>query len=143
MRTPRKEYMRNYQVTWLAARRKRAIELLGGKCAACGSTDDLEFDHIDPTTKDPLLRGKHRQGFPWSWAWKRIEIELTKCQLLCEKCHLTKTREQLSFIPPHGTTARYKRKDGYRCRCVECRKAAADYQREHRRLTKLIESTRV
>lgn len=47
----RAEYMRSYVRDWRQRRRVQLIELLGGKCVRCGSTNDLEFDHIDPETK--------------------------------------------------------------------------------------------
>jgi len=94
MATP--EEQRAYQREWMAKRRRKALALLGGKCVRCGSTEDLEFDHIDPTTKDHRLRGRLRQGFPWSWSWTRILAELDKCQLLCEPCHERKTIPEIS-----------------------------------------------
>lgn len=78
------EEKRKYQREWYAARRIRGIEYLGGMCYVCGSGEDLEVDHKDPTTKFG-----HRM---WSWSWKRILEELDKCQLLCDSCHKDKTR---------------------------------------------------
>ena len=40
-----------YYLVRRAAQRKWAEELLGSRCAECGSTQGLEFDHIDPTGK--------------------------------------------------------------------------------------------
>src|ERR1700733_8093811 len=80
----------NYQPEWMARRREKGLALLGGKCVRCGSTRDLEFDHIDPNSKAPQLRSIHMGNF-WSWSWKRIEQELAKCQLLCSGCHQLKT----------------------------------------------------
>lgn len=87
-----KEYKREYDRRWIAARRKRCIELLGAQCVRCGSTENLEVDHINPVTKDPKLRktGDCRGGM-WSWSWERIEAELTKCQVLCRECHKKKS----------------------------------------------------
>ena len=59
-----------YQREWYAARRVKGVAHLGGKCAQCGTTDDLEIDHIDPATKV-----SHRI---FSWSWARIESELAK-----------------------------------------------------------------
>jgi 5-methylcytosine-specific restriction endonuclease McrA len=51
----RAAYMRTYIKARRKVRRARLIELLGGQCVRCGSTDELEFDHIDPETgPDPL-----------------------------------------------------------------------------------------
>lgn len=63
---------------------------LGGRCAACDSTADLEVDHVDPSTKTAAL----------TELWSRPALfwaELEKCQLLCHECHAAKTaveREQ-------------------------------------------------
>jgi 5-methylcytosine-specific restriction endonuclease McrA len=45
------EYMRVYMAGRYEKRRSQAIEDLGGKCAECGSGDDLEIDHINPREK--------------------------------------------------------------------------------------------
>ena len=37
--------------TWKAAKRERYIQYLGGKCIDCGSTEKLEFDHVDPSAR--------------------------------------------------------------------------------------------
>jgi hypothetical protein len=47
-----------------AARRKRLIEMLGGKCARCGSAESLEFDHIDPSTKKFTISSVESLGCP-------------------------------------------------------------------------------
>ncbi len=63
----------------------RIIEALGGVCAECGSSDELEFDHKDPDTKEEL--GKALKD----WSWNRIEAVLWKFQLLCDTCHNNRT----------------------------------------------------
>lgn len=124
----RKEYMRKYQVAWLRERRQRAIDLLGGKCAHCGATEELEFDHIDPTTKHPSLKHKNtRTGMPWSRSWAWLEIELAKCQLLCTSCHKVKT--SADGEPPHGTHSRYVSR---KCRCLDCKAAHARTNAKYR-----------
>lgn len=87
------EQKREYQRKWMAKRRQRGIEFLGGKCKVCGSVENLEFDHIDPATKHPLLRQNNWSGF-WSWSWVRVIEELMKCQLLCHDCHAQKTHAE-------------------------------------------------
>lgn len=66
--------------------RKRFIEFLGGKCIKCGSTEKLEFDHIDPSRKSfNVSRWLHS-------SYDSFYLELDKCQILCNKCHKEKTR---------------------------------------------------
>lgn len=89
------------------AYRSRAIAHLGGRCVRCGSEDDLEFDHVDPSKKSYSLMGR------WSHGWEANLEELNKCQLLCESCHKDK------HAPRHGTISMYRNR---RCRCDECRK---------------------
>jgi 5-methylcytosine-specific restriction endonuclease McrA len=90
------------------------IEALGGKCAGCGSIENLEFDHIDPSGKCFDIAGGSR------YSKEKREAELQKCQLLCEKCHRIKTAEDTIKRRdgrPHGTKTRYNQG----CRCDECR----------------------
>lgn len=109
-----KEEKREYQRQWLAARRLKGIQYLGGKCSKCESVEELEFDHIDPTTKE--LFGNTR-SIKLSYSWARVIEELDKCQLLCKTCHYGKTREQfVKFV--HGTDTMY---ENHGCRCDECK----------------------
>ena len=81
--------------------RQRRAEWLAtnGPCTRCGSWDDLQVDHIDPTTKDPMLT---KSGNPngrrslWRWSAERRAIELAKCQVLCADCHKVKSRAEES-----------------------------------------------
>lgn len=77
---------RKYQREWIAERRTEGIAYLGGKCAHCGSSRNLQVDH-----KDSLEKISHKI---WSWAEARRKKELDKCQLLCESCHKKKTLER-------------------------------------------------
>ncbi len=80
-----KKYMQPYLKRRYDDRRARAVELLGGCCAECGSTDRLQFDHVDPSTKEFEIADRIAQ-----YAWPRIIAELAKCQLLCFDCHVAK-----------------------------------------------------
>jgi 5-methylcytosine-specific restriction endonuclease McrA len=71
-------------------RRRAAIRHLGGRCAACGATTRLEFDHVDPSRKTLSV------SRAWSVAAERFWAEIEACQLLCTECHLAKTLEQRS-----------------------------------------------
>jgi 5-methylcytosine-specific restriction endonuclease McrA len=72
--------------------------MLGGRCVRCGSTEDLEFDHIDPTTKwFPVGAGMSR-------AWDVLVEEALKCQLLCPPCHREKGAKDRVPNPFTATT---------------------------------------
>jgi hypothetical protein len=68
------------------AKRKAAIEHLGGKCIDCGHKYPeavYDFHHIDPTQKDghvSVLIGSNVK-------LERILNEASKCELLCSNCH--------------------------------------------------------
>ena len=94
-----KEYVLNYKITSeqkekhnkvkrgkVEERKKLLIEMLGGKCESCGTTKNLQFDHIDPTTKSFSIAKKYMCPVVFE--------ELKKCQLLCYECHLKKTSEE-------------------------------------------------
>jgi len=94
-----KEYVLNYKPTSeqkekhnkvkrgkVEERKKLLIEMLGGKCKSCGTTKNLQFDHIDPTTKSFSIAKRYR--------CKDVFEEIKKCQLLCYECHLKKTSEE-------------------------------------------------
>jgi 5-methylcytosine-specific restriction endonuclease McrA len=77
--------MKEYVLARYHRIRSSYIELKGGKCVSCGSTDRLEFDHIDPDTKLYAI------GKLWSRNKGEVDAEVDKCQLLCYDCHLVKT----------------------------------------------------
>ena len=102
----RREYMRVYQPKWLAARRESWFR--GRACVNCGSKENLQVDHIDPKTKV--------SSNIWSWSRERLELELKKCQALCENCHHAKTGQENRTVV-HGTAGMYQHQ---MCRCSEC-----------------------
>ena len=63
----------------------RVVNRLGGKCARCGCTENLEVDHKDPREK--VFEVKARL----SYKWVNLIDEVDKCQLLCKPCHKDKT----------------------------------------------------
>lgn len=99
------------------SRRIKLIALAGGKCIECGSVEDLEFDHRDPTTRSFHLSGKALDG-----KWERILEELDKCDLLCRPHHRIKTNANGEHggghnrIDDHGTEAMYAKG----CKCDPC-----------------------
>ncbi len=119
-------YMRKYLLEKYYRRKAEAISALGGSCVRCGSTEDLHFDHIDPTLKEHDL-GKSFSGL----AEVKLQAELLKCQLLCQPCHAQKTREdhgQENGRETHGTltSCRY-------CKCDLCRGAKNEWNRKYYR----------
>lgn len=117
---------RKYQREWIKNRR---FEWLAenGPCKQCGSSFELEVDHIDP--KDKVT---HRI---WSWSKERRLEELKKCQVLCQKCHAQKSLKDFGKIPAKGRHGVYGMYSWYGCRCKLCKGAAREkrlvrYQKE-------------
>ena len=85
--------------------REILIEKLGGKCVECGCTEALEFDHIDPSTKSFNIAAGYTKP-------KEVLLaEVAKCQLLCNKCHIEKTKKDSKFRPKScsgGRPLKYK-----------------------------------
>lgn len=114
--------MATYMTARILKRRQDWIDSQGGKCAVCGSTENLEVDHKDPAQKeyDPCVL--------WSLALdnpKRIG-ELAKCWVLCRICHKAKTIGE-KRTAQHGGIRMYR----VGCRCKECRAANTRSQREY------------
>jgi hypothetical protein len=115
------EYMRGYLNKRWQQRRAWGIELLGGKCVDCGGTSDLQFDHIDPATKEFTLSSK-----PFC-SKDQFLRELVKCVLRCtDPCHKNRSAEQRR-IPHGGGTGRRD------CACELCRNRRSEYMREYNR----------
>ena len=126
----KKAYYRAYMNNRYHTRRAEVVRRLGGKCVKCGSTEEIEIDHIDPAKKT----------FDWgiihSQTPERIEAEIFLSQLLCKPCHIEKTRVEFSYLRGwnHGTTFGYFT---HKCRCPECDKvgtAAKVRYNEQRRI---------
>ena len=80
-----------YQRKWIKDRRDVWVHE-NGPCQQCGSSDRLEVDHIDPTTKSMQVRSI------WSRRLDVREAELAKCQVLCFDCHLAKSKLDLRLV---------------------------------------------
>jgi hypothetical protein len=99
---------RSWQRAW---KRKRREDWLAehGPCKRCGSTKKLNVHHTNAEDKI-----SHRF---WTWCAARREAELSKCIVLCSKCHFAADQEAGNRRPrTHGTDAMYM--SG--CRCPEC-----------------------
>lgn len=94
-------------------RRRNMLFLTGGQepfCVKCGSTEKLEFDHIDPEGKSFSINRRV------SLKTKEMRSELLKCQILCQKCHEEKTAKENSGFT-HGTIYGFMKA---KCDCAEC-----------------------
>jgi len=127
------EYMRVYMNTRYAARRAWAEKQLGNVCTICGSDKGLEFDHIDPNTKNKNISDMLVGSI------KSLIIELEKCQLLCVDCHIEKTLSNLgrsNAKNTHGTLSSYRY-----CRCIECVTTKSKHNKEYKQKIKLASIT--
>jgi len=118
-------YMKEYMNRRYQRRREYALNLLGNKCYNCGSTEDLEIDHIQPELKSFSI-----SKF-WSIKEDLFLKELEKCQLLCKSCHINKTNNDrgCNTRDQHGTVVCY---DRGKCRCPLCKKAKSAYLKERK-----------
>ena len=84
-----------------------------GPCVSCGTWDNLEIDHIDPSTKE------YEINRIWTRTQELRDYELAKCQALCNTCHIAKsTLEQKANKPTtHGSDKYYR---DHECRCDIC-----------------------
>lgn len=130
--------------------KQEVIARMDGRCAYCGATGKLEFDHIDPKTKLADLADL------WLLASRvRLDAEIAKCQLLCGPCHRIKSVQERPKVERKPIVNRYKRKrllpnnkvrqcgtlSGYTggCKCEPCRDASRLYgRRSYARNRKLL-----
>jgi hypothetical protein len=112
------EYMKSYMINRYNKKKEKIFDMLGGCCAKCGSKDNLEIDHIDPSEKSFSVSKM------WSIREDLFIDEIGKCQLLCHKHHLEKTLNDNGFNSRenHGTYVCYRYNN---CRCEKCRKIAS------------------
>ena len=105
----RKEYMKAYHKKWYneVVKPRRKAFFFNKKCEKCGSSDELELHHVDPSTK--------LSHNIWSWSEESRNKEVEKCIVLCRSCHQKYHKEKNI---KHGIK-RYQKG----CRCDVCRKA--------------------
>jgi len=124
------EYMKKKILERYYERRKESIEILGGCCIICQTTEKLEIDHINPKTK----------AFPISKLWsinkKDYLKELTKCQLLCKDHHELKTKLNGEFGGGHNRIDDYNHGSGHmynkeKCRCNLCKQWRKEYREKN------------
>jgi hypothetical protein len=112
-------YMREYMKRRARERRTEALNLLGGSCVRCGSTEALEFDHVDPATKSfEISKG----GLKASRA--RFLAEVAKCQLLCRTHHRQKSAAERAVEHGSGVSGRRN------CYCEKCKPLKRAYMQQ-------------
>ena len=89
--------------TWIKKRRQHWQDLYKMKrgCASCGYNKHpraLSFDHIDPSTKHPLVKNggdgtKTKAGGMWQLIFPHVPLktmiaEWRKCKIKCMNCHM-------------------------------------------------------
>lgn len=76
-------------------RNKMLKYLYDKNCAICGISDIrvLDFDHINPKTKDFSVA----KGLSNLYTWDKILVEIDKCRILCANCHRIVTSEQQAW----------------------------------------------
>lgn len=111
-------YMNEYMKSRYHAVMESLRDYLGGQCSVCGVTEDLEFDHVDPSVKAFTISSRAHTA--------PIDVlidELSKCQLLCSEHHRQKTSAEKSV--DHGSGASGKKN----CKCEPCRDKKNEYMR--------------
>jgi len=79
----------DYKLKYGRKRKINAIKLKGGKCFSCGLEYNgtngslFDFHHIDPSKKKFNVGATKLTAL----SWKKILLELDKCNLLCSNCH--------------------------------------------------------
>lgn len=119
-----KEKHNEYRRNVYHSRRKWAINLLGGKCNNCGTTNSLEFDHVDPSEKNFHIARRLQNA-----KIEELQAELELCQLLCHDCHEEKNRKD-NGEAKHGSLAMYSH---YKCRCPDCKEVWNKKSREYKK----------
>lgn len=100
-------------------RRERRAAYLADKCCNyCLSTENLEIDHIDPSTKVA--------SEVWTWSEERRNAELAKCQVLCERCHMVKTKIDMQYAMKHDYSGYHRG-----CRCNACKAGHSEVNKRY------------
>jgi hypothetical protein len=85
-RESKKKHLQQIANEYNKNRKQKLLNEFGSCCNACGSTENLQFDHLDKHDKEGNVSTiLYTKGFD------EAVKEAKKCQLLCNKCHILKT----------------------------------------------------
>ena len=110
-------YMREYMLRRYRRRREQGFSIIGRKCVDCGSTENLEFDHVDRGQKT------HDVAKIFSYRNEVFLTEVRKCVPRCHACHKARTSEQMSVEHGGGVSGRRA------CPCQLCKEKKREYMR--------------
>lgn len=73
-------HVNRVRVQWYRRERARLIAALGGKCVECGTTEELEFDHLKPRTWIANKTSRWQRLRNYIKDWKKGELCL-RCRV--------------------------------------------------------------
>lgn len=92
----KKEDYSKYQKKARKERKRKLVEMLGGKCSRCGYNKcirALDFHHLDSTEKKFNL-----STLGYTCSWDRLVEEAQNCELLCANCHREEEADEDDFL---------------------------------------------
>lgn len=100
----RKYYLNGGKQKILESNRKRREEIRNYlnevkdvPCCDCGERHPpyvMQFDHVDPSTKEFGLANAARDQL----SWEKIKEEVAKCEIVCANCHMKRTHGNASVL---------------------------------------------
>lgn len=90
--------MTNYVNGWIKRAFKKLRKAFGGACRICGSTEKLQFAHLEPTNVKGRGRGRKERYYD-------IKNNPDSYILLCEPCH--RTLDKILKEPKHLSHTRF------------------------------------
>lgn len=122
----------NYNQIRQYERFQMALDYLGGCCVVCGTSNNLQFDHIDPTTKLFTISTHLKAKL------SKLMSELDKCQLLCKDHHIEKTIQESNAKRTHGKQWMALK---LKCKCDICLHFIKEYNSLRRKKRSITERT--
>lgn len=81
--------MAKRQREWARRKRTELLAQLGGRCARCGTTDNLEFDCIIPQGD-----AHHKKEWSARMSFYRAQAKAGNIQVLCSGCNNLKSLDE-------------------------------------------------